>query len=215
MLPTVFAAPLPSYALRFQRYGDGAHLAHVGHVDPAYRADLLAYLRTHPSVADAMVTEEHALVVPHEGHPFDEHHTYTPGAAGASEPREHTVAVRFGGPDSAEASRVLGLTEEQLARAYMDILYTVSFLGFLPGFAYLRGLPKALELPRRTHVRPRVPANAFAVGGPYVGIYPEVSPGGWWLLGEAVGFHAFVREGAEAGPLLRVGDTVRFMEAKP
>lgn len=211
----MFAAPLPSYLLRFQRYGDEAHLAHVGHVDPAYRADLLAYLRTHPSVADAMVTEDHALVVPHEGHPFDEHHTYTPGATPRSEARRHEIAIRFGGPDSLEAARLIGLSEAALARAYMEPTYTVSFLGFLPGFAYLRGLPKSLELPRREHVRPRVPANSFAVGGPYVGVYPEVSPGGWWLLGEALGFAAFVRDGADAGPLLRVGDTVRFVEASP
>jgi KipI family sensor histidine kinase inhibitor len=209
----MFAAPLPSFPLRFERYGDEAHLAHVGHVDPAYRADLIAYLRAHPSVADAMVTEEHALVVRREGHTFDEHHAYTPGSEPLSKPRHHAVALRFGGPDSAEAARVLGLTEEALARAYMEITYTVSFLGFLPGFAYLRGLPKALELPRRAQIRPRVPASSFAVGGPYVGIYPEVSPGGWWLLGEAVAFTAFVREGADAGPVLRVGDTVRFVEA--
>lgn len=211
----MFAAPLPSYLLRFERYGDGAHLAHVGHVDPAYRADLLEYLRTHPSVADALVTEEHALVVPHEGHAFDEHHTYTPGTTPAAEPKHLRIALRFGGADTHEAARLLGLSEVALARAYREPTYTVSFLGFLPGFAYLRGLPKGLELPRRAQVRPRVPANAFAVGGPYVGIYPEVSPGGWWLLGEAVGFTAFVREGPAAGPLLRVGDRVTFVEADP
>lgn len=208
----MFAAPLPSYLLRFQRYGDEARLAHVGHVDPAYRADLLAYLRTHPSVADAMVTEDHALVVPRDGHAFEEHHTYTPGATPRTDVRRHTLALRFGGPDSVEAARVLGLTEASLAEAFMEVTYTVSFLGFLPGFAYLRGLPESLVLPRRAHIRPRVPANTFAVGGPYVGIYPEVSPGGWWLLGEAIGFEAFVREGEEPGPLLRVGDTVRFVE---
>jgi allophanate hydrolase subunit 1 len=67
-------------------------------------------------------------------------------------------------------------------------------------------------LPRRAQVRPRVPANAFAVGGPYVGIYPQESPGGWWLLGEAVGFEPFVRSGPHAGPTLHVGDRVTFTE---
>lgn len=203
----------PFLPLRFERYGDRAHLASVAHIAPAHHQDLLAYLRAHPSVADVVLAERHVMVVPHEGHAFEEDHAVPPGAAAEATSRAFTVAIRWNGDDLREAAATLGVPIEEVPRRYMEHVYTVSFLGFLPGFAYLRGLPAALELPRRAQVRPRVPAKAFAVGGPYVGIYPQESPGGWWLLGEAVGFEPFVRSRPHAGPALHVGDRVTFTEA--
>jgi KipI family sensor histidine kinase inhibitor len=203
---------VPFLPLRFERYGDRAHLAKIEHIDPSHHQDLLAYLRTHPSVADVVLAEKHVMVVPHEGHAFEDEHAVTPGAAAEIEARTFTVPIRWNGADLREAAAALGVEAEELPRRCMDHIYTVSFLGFLPGFAYLRGLPPELTLPRRAQVRPRVPANAFAVGGPYVGIYPQESPGGWWLLGEAVGFEPFVRSGPHAGPALHVGDRVTFAE---
>ena len=201
--------------LRFDPYGDRALLAPIAHVDPAHRATLLEYLRTHPSVADAMLTEHHALVVPHEAHEFPAEHTVSFADLQALEARTFYIGVRWHGADLAEAADLLKVPVSDLPGLYMAQPYTVSFLGFLPGFAYLRGLPPALELPRRATVRPRVPAHALAVGGPYIGIYPEQSPGGWWLLGEAVDVELFVRSGADAGPLFRVGDCVTLVEAAP
>ena len=205
----------PFLPLRFERYGDRAHLAKIEHIDASHHQDLLAYLRTHPSVADVVLAEKHVMVVPHDGHAFEEEHVVKPGAKGAAEAhaRSFTVPIRWNGADLREAAATLGVAPEELPRRYMEQVYTVSFLGFLPGFAYLRGLPQALELPRRAQVRPRVPAKAFAVGGPYVGIYPQESPGGWWLLGEAVGFEPFVRSGPDAGPAFHVGDRVTLTEA--
>lgn len=203
----------PFVPLRFEPYGDRAHLARVDHVDPAHRAELLATLRAHPSVADVVLAESHVMVVPHEGRAFEADHAVPVGASAEVEPRALTVPIRWNGADRAEAAATLGVPAEELPRRYMEHVYTVSFLGFLPGFAYLRGLPPALQLPRRAQVRPRVPAKAFAVGGPYAGVYPQESPGGWWLLGEAVGFEPFVRTGPHAGPALRVGDRVTLVEA--
>ncbi|WP_329105579.1 allophanate hydrolase subunit 1 [Micromonospora sp. NBC_01699] len=59
----------------------------------------------------------------------------------------------------------------------------VAFCGFAPGFAYLTGLPRAWAVPRLPSPRPRVPAGAVALAGPYAGIYPTASPGGWRLVG--------------------------------
>jgi KipI family sensor histidine kinase inhibitor len=206
--------PAPLLPLRFERYGDRAYLARVEHVEPARRADLLAYLRAHPSVADVALAEQHVMVVPREGHRFEQDHAIPPETASAElASRSLTIAIRWAGPDLVEAAAALHLAPKELTRTLMDLPYTVSFLGFLPGFAYLRGLPKELELPRRSEVRARVPPRSFAMGGPYVGIYPQESPGGWWLLGEAVGFEAFVSAGPDAGPTLRVGDRVRLEEA--
>ncbi|MGK5737591.1 5-oxoprolinase subunit B family protein [Micromonospora sp. URMC 103] len=61
--------------------------------------------------------------------------------------------------------------------------FRVAFCGFAPGFPYLTGLPAALALPRLPTPRPRVPAGSVALAGPYAGIYPSASPGGWRLVG--------------------------------
>jgi allophanate hydrolase subunit 2 len=85
----------------------------------------------------------------------------------------------------------------------------VSFLGFAPGFAYLRGLDPALAtLPRRASPRPAVPAFVVAVAAGMSAIYPAASPGGWNLLGRALHFD----------PLLEpfsVGQEVRFRAVAP
>ena len=61
--------------------------------------------------------------------------------------------------------------------------FRVAFCGFAPGFAYLTGLPTELAVPRLATPRPRVPAGSVALAGPYAGIYPTASPGGWLLVG--------------------------------
>ncbi|MHB1987219.1 MAG: 5-oxoprolinase subunit B/C family protein [Acidimicrobiales bacterium] len=92
----------------------------------------------------------------------------------------HTVPVVFDGCDVAE----LGLTSVQLAAELDGLELEVAYLGFMPGFAYLVGLPELLaNLPRRASPRTRVPPGSFAVAGGYAGIYPVASPGGWNVLG--------------------------------
>ncbi|MFF5172465.1 allophanate hydrolase subunit 1 [Micromonospora sp. NPDC000089] len=61
--------------------------------------------------------------------------------------------------------------------------FRVAFCGFAPGFGYLTGLPPECAVPRLASPRPRVPAGAVALAGPYAGIYPTASPGGWLLVG--------------------------------
>ncbi|NES14498.1 MULTISPECIES: allophanate hydrolase subunit 1 [Micromonospora] len=61
--------------------------------------------------------------------------------------------------------------------------FRVAFCGFAPGFAYLTGLPAELAVPRLATPRTRVPAGSVALAGPYAGIYPSASPGGWLLVG--------------------------------
>lgn len=57
--------------------------------------------------------------------------------------------------------------------AFLAQSFYVQFYGFLPGFVYLNGLPKALQLPRRKEPRLTVPAGSVAVGERYVGISPK------------------------------------------
>lgn len=120
------------------------------------------------------------------------------------------VPVRYDGADLAEIARRWGVTEAEAVRLHSAVEYRVAFCGFAPGFAYLTGLPARLHLPRRATPRTRVPAGAVALAGPYAGIYPRSSPGGWQLIGrtELVLFDA----GRESPALLTPDTRVRFVE---
>lgn len=87
----------------------------------------------------------------------------------------------------------------------------VAFCGFAPGFAYLTGLPERLQLPRRATPRTRVPKGSLATAGPYVGLYPRATPGGWNLVGRT---DVELFDGnADEPALLTPGTKVRFTDA--
>lgn len=136
------------------------------------------------------------------------------GTAGAEEMfgRSWRIPVCFGGeygPDLEEVARLRGMTGEQVVARMSTIAFRVSFIGFLPGFPYLIGLPAELQLPRRETPRTRVPARSLAVAGQMCGVYPCDSPGGWHLLGRTP--VPLFDAGNEAQPaLLAPGDEVRW-----
>ncbi len=100
-------------------------------------------------------------------------------------PSKHTIAVDFAkGEDLAWVSHQIGKTVSETVQAICKHVFTVGMFGFLPNFFYLTGLKNEFHLARRSNPRTRVPKGAFALGGPYVGIYPTSSPGGWHILGQ-------------------------------
>jgi KipI family sensor histidine kinase inhibitor len=119
-----------------------------------------------------------------------------------------TVPVVFDGPDLADVARLSGVRD--VVAALTGVELTVAFSGFAPGFGYLTGLPEELHVPRRGTPRTRVPAGAVALAGPYAGIYPRSSPGGWQLVGrtDAVLFDV----DRDPPALLVPGARVRFRE---
>ncbi|AXI81123.1 5-oxoprolinase subunit B family protein [Peterkaempfera bronchialis] len=104
-------------------------------------------------------------------------------AVGGGEGPLVEVAVVYDGADLEEVAALWGVTGAEAVRLHSAIEYRVGFCGFAPGFAYLTGLPERLAVPRRDTPRTRVPAGSVAVAGPYTGVYPQPSPGGWQLLG--------------------------------
>ena len=93
------------------------------------------------------------------------------------------VPVVFDGPDLGDVAALTGRSETDLVAQLTGTRLTVAFGGFAPGFGYLIGLPEELHVPRRPTPRTRVPAGAVGLAGPYAGIYPRASPGGWQLVG--------------------------------
>ncbi|WP_285724309.1 carboxyltransferase domain-containing protein [Psychromicrobium xiongbiense] len=118
------------------------------------------------------------------------------------------VPVVYDGEDLDEVSDLLGLAREAVIAAHTGQIWTAAFIGFAPGFAYLRGEDDRLEVPRHATSRTAVPAGSVALGGQYSAIYPRQSPGGWQLIGRS---DAVLWDlDREQPALIRPGDTVRF-----
>ncbi|WP_329223741.1 allophanate hydrolase subunit 1 [Streptomyces sp. NBC_01485] len=123
------------------------------------------------------------------------------------------IPTRYDGPDLSEVAALWGVPEQEVARIHAAAVFRVAFCGFAPGFGYLTGLPARYDVPRRAAPRTSVPAGSVALAGPYTGVYPRSSPGGWQLIGttEAVLWdHARV-----PAALLAPGTRVRFVPAGP
>jgi KipI family sensor histidine kinase inhibitor len=137
-----------------------------------------------------------------------------PAATGPG--RAHSIGVLYGGemgPDLPDLASRAGRTPEEFGRLHAGGAYTVAFLGFAPGFAYLTGLDPSLHAARLPTPRPRVPAGSVGIGGPYTGIYPSATPGGWRLIGRCP-IRLFDEE-SDPPNLLRPGDRVRFAPVGP
>ena len=131
--------------------------------------------------------------------------------------RHHSIVVNYGGLAGQDLDWVAaqtGLSTNGVIELHSNAVYTVQFLGFLPGFAYLTGLPEILQFPRRNSPRARVPAGTLAIGAHYCAVYPWESPGGWHLLGhvEQVLFDPEA-QGDAGHSLFQAGDTVQFVQA--
>jgi KipI family sensor histidine kinase inhibitor len=171
-------------------------------------AAIVDAVRAWPGVVDVALTESWIGVV------FESAPSVTPEKiasldALAAETSDRTIEidVRYDGPDLADVATLSGLDASVVIARHSRAEYTVLFMGFRPGFAYLAGLPRELEVSRLAEPRVRVPKNAVAIAGPYAGVYPFESPGGWRILGSAL--HVALFDPAR-GALLRPGDRVRF-----
>lgn len=111
-------------------------------------------------------------------------------------------------PDLADVAQRTGLTAEDVIARHVASDFHVYVLGFMPGLAYVVGLPKELELPRRTQPRVRVPRSAVGIAMNMTTIYPFDSPGGWHLLGRTP-LRMFDQRRKQP-VLLAPGDRLRF-----
>ncbi|GIJ27714.1 allophanate hydrolase [Micromonospora qiuiae] len=121
------------------------------------------------------------------------------------------VPVTYDGEDLPRVAGHWGTDVPGVVRRLGRTEFRVAFCGFAPGFGYLTGLPAELAVPRLATPRPRVPAGSVALAGPYAGIYPTASPGGWLLVGRT----ALTLFDAHAHPpaLLTPGTRVRLVTA--
>ncbi len=176
-----------SDAPRITRHGSHSWFVRA---DPHQRGPLIAQLTAMPEVVDVTAGADDLLVHLTTGISVD-HASLLLQAATDRATTDQTsqstelieLPVTYDGPDLEYVALETGLSVEQVIERHSQTLFTASFCGFSPGFAYLTGLPEQLQLPRRTDPRAAVPAGSLAIAAEYSAIYPSASPGGWHLIG--------------------------------
>lgn len=102
------------------------------------------------------------------------------------------------------------LSMDEIVEMHVSATYSVSFMGFLPGFPYLTGLPDLLHIPRKATPSLQVENGSVAIAAGVCGIYPQSSPGGWHVIGNCPIPMFDINRSTPF--LLNVNDQIRFYE---
>jgi inhibitor of KinA len=101
------------------------------------------------------------------------------------------------------------LKTEEVVRLYLEKMYPIYMIGFIPGFPYLGGLNPKLSTPRLTKPK-TVLKGSVGIAGNQTGIYPFKSPGGWNIIGRTpISIFSTKNNGTEN---FKPGDLVKFFE---
>ncbi|KAB0465249.1 carboxyltransferase domain-containing protein [Vibrio kanaloae] len=109
-----------------------------------------------------------------------------------------------------------GLSLDDIIQYHTSETYSVSAIGFIPGFAFMSDVVSELALPRHSTPRLSVPKGSIAIADSKTAVYPSDSPGGWNIIGNcplSLFSHSQLKKAdITPGPLslLNVGDSVRF-----
>jgi inhibitor of KinA len=80
--------------------------------------------------------------------------------------------------------------------------------GFAPGYAYMSGVPLAMQVPRKPAAVRNIPAGSVLVAGPQCLVTTLTMPTGWSVIGRSP---TRILSRDENSPFLfDVGDKVRF-----
>jgi inhibitor of KinA len=170
---------------------------------PAYKTVTVHYnpLKIHsPSpfsmIKDIVASEIEALVLNHE----------------PASQKVLTIPVLYGkeaGQDLPFVAEHNNLSEDRVIKIHSERIYTVAFLGFSPGFPFLRGMDSSIAAPRKKEPRIRIDAGSVGIAGNQTGIYPLSSPGGWQIIGQTP-LKLFDPNNPSRPSLLSQGDNIRF-----
>ncbi|MEC7764862.1 MAG: allophanate hydrolase subunit 1 [Pseudomonadota bacterium] len=113
-------------------------------------------------------------------------------------------------PDLAAVAETTGHDPEAVVRAHLDAAYRVRMYGFSPGYAYMSGVPEAIQVPRKPAAVRDVPAGSVIIAGPQCLVTTLTMPTGWSIIGRSP--TRIMRSEADHPFLFDVGDSVRFVQ---
>jgi len=112
--------------------------------------------------------------------------------------------------DLAEVAKQCQLSVTEVISLHSQRTYRAYALGFTPGFCYLGSLDKKLRLPRKSTPRVTVPKGAVAIAEQQTAIYPNISPGGWHIIGQTP-IEMFQKNETSFRPKISLGQQVKFI----
>ena len=111
-------------------------------------------------------------------------------------------------PDISYVSKKLNLSLKEIIRIHSYKKYKLYFIGFLPGFLYLGKVDNKLKLPRKINPSTNYEAGSIGIAENQTGIYPNVSPGGWCIIGNSP--ILFFDPSSKEPCFAKSGDTIKF-----
>lgn len=112
-------------------------------------------------------------------------------------------------PDLSAVASHVGISEHDVIEQHCSGNYKIYMYGFAPGYAYMGGVPKSIQLPRKTGPVMNVPAQTVMIAGPQCLITTLTMPTGWWRIGLTT-FKPL--QMSRSNPfVLSVGDTLEFV----
>ncbi len=122
-----------------------------------------------------------------------------------------SIPVYYGsevGLDLEELAKMKNKTVEQIISLHLNKEYFVYAIGFSPGFPYMGEVDDELATPRLANPRAKVPKGSVGIADNQTAIYPQLSPGGWQILGRTP--IEMFDTSYEGFSYLKVGDKVKF-----
>ncbi|GAB5488180.1 MAG: 5-oxoprolinase subunit PxpB [Parasphingorhabdus sp.] len=113
------------------------------------------------------------------------------------------------GPDQELVADRMGIKPDDIAHWHSGLEFTVTMLGFMPGFGYLQAENTIPDIGRLPQPRQNVAAGSIGLIGRQSCVYSFDSPGGWPIIGRTP-TKLFDANG-QVPALLSAGQTVRFV----
>lgn len=111
-------------------------------------------------------------------------------------------------PDLAAVAQASGLCIDEVINRHLQGDYQVRMYGFAPGYAYMSGVPREIQVPRKPSALRDIAAGSVLIAGPQCLVTTLRIPTGWSIIGRSP-TRILTRD--ESAPFLfGVGDKVRF-----
>ncbi|MCC7086648.1 MAG: 5-oxoprolinase subunit PxpB [Pirellulales bacterium] len=174
-----------------------AKLPGVAEIIPAYRS-LIVYFDVKRSDLSDLMSAVHSCQ-------FDAQAIELP------QPRLFQIPTVYGGkdgPDLWQVATEVQRSPDDVVTLFSTRKYPVYCLGFLCSLPYLGGVPRPLNVPRRSTPRMRVPAGSVGIAGRQAVVLPIEMPSGFHYLGRT---RMSIYDPARIPPTaIRPGDLVEF-----
>lgn len=111
-------------------------------------------------------------------------------------------------PDLIDVAKAKDMSVDAVIAAHLSESLRVSMYGFAPGFAYLSGVPEAIQVPRKPFATRGIQTGRVMIAGPQCLITTVVMPTGWSIIGRSP--VQIIQDDPDDPFLFKVGDTVEF-----